>query len=69
MTFVGPTVTELFQILKTTQGNQHYMYEYSHRPSRSHMPDWLSATHGDELESVFNVSLKVLFITCIYRPM
>ena len=55
--FVGPTATELSFAASRQTYKKHYMYQFTHKPSKSMIPEWPSSVHTDELGYVFNVSL------------
>ncbi|XP_005098834.3 acetylcholinesterase [Aplysia californica] len=56
--FVGPTIVELDYVVRNVPDKKHYLYEFSHRPSFSKSPPWMSAIHVDELFYVFDVQEK-----------
>ncbi|XP_035824563.1 uncharacterized protein LOC101855630 [Aplysia californica] len=56
--FVGPTLVELNNVVRTVPEKKHYMYEFNYRSSFSTAPQWMSALHGEELFFVFDVQIK-----------
>ncbi|XP_005098864.1 acetylcholinesterase-like [Aplysia californica] len=58
-TFVGPTIMELNDVVRGVPEKKHYLYQFNHRPSFSKAPQWMSATHGQDLYFLFDVQQKM----------
>ena len=59
---IAPNILEIQEAVRRVPDRSHYLYEFDHKPSRNNgvsvTPSWVSAVHGDELQFVFNASLK-----------
>ena len=60
--FVGPILQEINAVSRSGRVGQHFLYQFSHKPSWrvNKTSSYISAVHTDEIFFIFNVSQKML---------